>query len=98
MSTKFMIIGLPASVTSTQLRQLLAVETGQLDTVEMLPDTIATGVAYVQTGTLRAGRRAVTRLHSLEHALGVRLFICGEESRAFQALVRRLEAEHTHMS
>jgi len=97
-TAKFLVIGLPPSFTSEQLRQLLAAESGHLQTAEMLPDTIATGVGYVQMADSDAGKRAAGRFlsRSMEDRLGVRPLVCQDHTGAFNAISKRWAAERTH--
>jgi hypothetical protein len=92
MATKFLVIGLPASFTSEQLRDLLRPEVNDLHTAEMLPDTIALGVGYVKMANDDAKKRVASRFSSLQNVLGVRPLICNDDSVTFHAFSRRWEA------
>lgn len=98
MAKSFLVVGLPASFTTEQLRQLLGTEASNLQNAEMLPDTIATGVGYVQMTNPDAGQRVARRFQStsMQHMLGTRPLICRETSRAFHAISKRWEAERAH--
>ncbi len=93
MTTKFLIIGLPPSYTSEHLHQLLIGVARGLSAIEMLPETIAVGVGYVESASQSVGRRAISTLQALGHSLGARLLICGEESATFRVLCKRWETE-----
>jgi hypothetical protein len=97
MATEFLVVGLPDSFTSEQLKQLLAPEAPHVRAAEMLPDTVATGVGYVQISNREAGQRAMRRFlsPSTRDSLGVRPLVCGGHSGAFHAISKRWEAART---
>jgi hypothetical protein len=94
MATEFLVVGLPDSFTSEQLRQFLAPEAPHVQAAEMLSDTVATGVGYVQISNREAGQRAMHRFlsPSTRDSLGVRPLVCGGHSGAFHALSKRWDA------
>jgi len=98
MTTKFLVLGLPVSFTSDQLRQILGTEANDLQKAEMLPDTVATGVGYVQMTNTDAGIRAAGKIlsRSVQHSLSVRPLICQDHTGAFHAISKRWEAEQGH--
>jgi hypothetical protein len=96
MSTTFFVIGLPPSFTSEQLQQLLAAEADHIRTAEMLPDSVMTGVGYIEMTNAEARRRVVRKLCFMEHVFGVRLLICEEDSPSFHFLVDRWRSGMPH--
>ena len=94
MPANFFVIGLPSSFTSGQLQRVLTAESDHLRTAEMLPDSLITGVGYVDMDNAESRRRVVRKFYLMEHVFGLRLLICENGSASFHFLFQRWQQQH----
>ena len=96
MPTNFFVIGLPSVFTSQQLQQILTGEADHLRNAEMLPDTLITGVGYVEMDNPESRRRAIRKFYLMEHVFGIRLLICEKDSAFFHFLSQYRQHDQAH--